>query len=146
MRISDWSSDVCSSDLGGEDRRAADRQPAYEAEDEERCPARRERAAESRDEIKDGEHAQAVAAAKGVAGLAREQGADQRSPQRGRNGDAERFGGEGEQGGQVAGHARDDRGIETEQQAGERRRSDRRGQTAAAAGAARPPAGNGTPP
>src|SRR3546814_14511313 len=72
---------------GGEDRRAADRQPAYEAEDEERCPARRERAAESRDEIKDGEHAQAVAAAKGVAGLAREQGADQRSPQRGRNGE-----------------------------------------------------------
>src|SRR3546814_9669987 len=82
---------------GGEDRRAADREPAYEAEDEKGCPAGRERAAEPRDEIKDGEHAQAVAAAKGVAGLAREQGADQRSPKRRRNGDTERFGGEGEQ-------------------------------------------------
>src|SRR3546814_2949441 len=51
----------------------------FRSEDEKGCPAGRERAAEPRDEIKDGEHAQAVAAAKGVAGLAREQGADQRS-------------------------------------------------------------------
>src|SRR3546814_10264786 len=49
---------------GGEDRRAADREPAYEAEDEKGCPAGRARAAEQRDEIKDGEHAQAVADAK----------------------------------------------------------------------------------
>src|SRR3546814_16377167 len=58
---------------GGEDRRAADRQPAYEAEDEERCPARRERAAESRDEIQDGEQAQAAAAANSAPGLRSEE-------------------------------------------------------------------------
>ncbi len=128
---------------GRQHRRAADREPAYETEDEKRRPAGRERAAEPCDEIEDSEHAQAVAAAEGVAGLACKQGADQCSPERGGHGDAERFGGEGEEAGEVAGHARDDRRIESEEEPGERRRPDRSGQDASARAGLRVSAGKG---
>src|ERR1019366_8485610 len=112
------------SDLGDihrpQPRRAANAQSADEAEDQQRWPAPRKGAAESRNDVAACQNASALAPAELVAHDSREHGPDDRPQERDRYGKAQLFRGQTETQAELLGGAGEDSGVEAEEQTAQR--------------------------